>query len=112
MRWWGRWRQRLRSLGGLWGPLVAAVLIMCLGTLGSVVFRDWWSHAVAAGNNDRLNRSVTSRVNRVTDNLTRYLDASRAVGAFMQTSTGGAGGALGRGDQWASFVSGMDIQHR
>ena len=112
MRWWGRSRRRLRSLGGLWGPLAAAALIMCLGTLGSVVFGNWWNRTVATANNDRLNRSVTSRINLITGNLTRYLDASRAVGAFMQTGTDGAGGTLGRGDQWASFINGMDIQHR
>ena len=112
MRWWGGWRQRLRSLGGLWGPLVVAVLILCLGMLGSMVFRDWWGDTVATANNDRLNRSVASRVYRITDNLTRYLDALRAVGAFVQTGADGVGGTLGRGDQWASFVDGMDIQHR
>ena len=112
MRWWGGSRRRLRSLGGLWVPLAAAVLIMCLGTLGSIVFGNWWGHTVATANNDRLNRSVSSRINRITDNLTRYLDASRAVGAFMQTGAGGAGGTLGRGDQWASFINSMDIQHR
>src|SRR3954471_18838738 len=107
MRWWDRSRRRLRSLGGFGGLLVGAVLIMCLGTIGSIVSRDWWSHTVAAANNDRLNRSVTSRVNLITDNLTRYLDALRAIGAFMQTSAAGPGGT-GRDDQWASFVNGLD----
>ncbi|MEV6638268.1 hypothetical protein AB0M54_46870 [Actinoplanes sp. NPDC051470] len=79
----------LRSLRGLWGTLVAAVLITCLGTLGSVVFHGWWNDTVADLNADRLDRSVASRVSRVTDNLTRYLDALRAVGAFIQTGTDG-----------------------
>ena len=109
MRWWGRRYRRPRSLRGLWGALVAAVLIASLGTLGSVVFRGWWSHTVEVQNADRLDRSVASRVSRVTDNLTRYLDALRAVGAFVQSSTDGV---PHRDDQFESFVNGMDIQQR
>lgn len=109
MRWWGRWRQRRQSLRGLWSALVAAVLIASLGTLGSVIFHGWWIHAVEVQNADRLDRSVASRATRVTDNLTRYLDALRAVGAFMQT---GSDAIPDHNDQFESFVTAMDIQHR
>jgi signal transduction histidine kinase len=109
MRWWGRWRQPRQSLRGLWSALVAAVLIASLGTLGSVIFHGWWIHTVEIQNADRLDRSVASRAARVTDNLTRYLDALRAVGAFVQT---GSDGTPDHDDQFESFVNAMDIQHR
>jgi hypothetical protein len=65
------------------------VLIASLGTLGSAIFQGWWIRTVEIQNADRLDRSVASRAGRVTDNLTRYLDALRAVGAFVQTGSDG-----------------------
>jgi signal transduction histidine kinase len=109
MRGWGGWRRWKRFLGGLWGVLVAAVLVAAVGTAGSVVFHSWWKHTVDVQNSDRLDRSVVSRVSRVTDNLTRYLDALRAVGALVRSDTGVV---VGRDDLFESFVQGMDVQRR
>jgi signal transduction histidine kinase len=99
----------MRSLGAGWGALVAAVLVAALGTAGSVVFHDWWSHTVEVQNTDRLNRSVGSRVSRVSNNLTRYLDALRAVGALVQSGTAGA---ADRDEQLDLFVHGLDVGRR
>jgi signal transduction histidine kinase len=99
----------MRFFRGLWGVLVAAVLVAAVGTAGSLVFHGWWKHTVDVQNSDRLDRSVVSRVGRVTDNLTRYLDALRAVGALVRSD---AGVAVGRDDLFDSFVQGMDVQRR
>jgi signal transduction histidine kinase len=109
MRGWGGRRQWMRSLRGLWGALLAAVLVAAIGTAGSVVFRGWWNHTIELQNTDRLDRSVASRVGRVTDNLTRYLDALRAVGALVQAETSAA---VGRDDLFESFVQGVDVRGR
>ena len=105
----GWWRLRLRIVGRLWVALVAAMLITASGTAGSVVFHRWWEHAVQMQNAERLDRSVTSRVGHVTDNLTRYLDALRAVGALLRTSTGA--GHVGE-QQFGSFVQGLRTGQR
>jgi signal transduction histidine kinase len=112
MRWSDKWRRRLRSLLGAWGALVAALLILAVGTVGSVVFDRWWSHTVAAQDGQRMDQSLAGRVTRVTGNVTRYLDGLRAVGALMQTGTGGAGGTQGRAQQFRVFVQAMDLPHR
>jgi signal transduction histidine kinase len=102
-------RRRLGTLGRLWVALVAAMLIMAAGTAGSVVLHRWWNHAVQMQNAERLDRSVTSRVGRITDNLTRYLDALRAVGALVRT---GSGAAHVGGEQFGSFVQGLHTGQR
>jgi signal transduction histidine kinase len=100
----GWWRSRLRFLRRLWVALLAAALIAAVGLAGSVVFHRRWEHRVQVANCERLDRAVVSRVGRVTDNLTRYLDALRAVGALLQTSTSAA--PVG-GPQFESFVQGL-----
>ena len=103
------WRRRLRFAGTLWVALVTAVLVFAGGTAGAVVFHRWWVDTVAAQNADRLERSVASRVSRVKDNMTRYLDALRAVGALVQSSTGAA---LASGAQFESFAQGLHLDQR
>jgi signal transduction histidine kinase len=112
MRWSDKWRRRLRSLLGAWGALVAALLILAVGTGGSVVFDQWWNHTVTAQNGQRMDQSLAGRVTRITGNLTRYLDGLRAVGAFLQTGPGGAAGTQGRTQQFRTFIQAMDLPHR
>ena len=106
---WDWWSRQLRFVSRLWVALVAAALVFAVGTAGSVVFHRWWQQTIEAQNADRLERSVASRVTRVTDNLTRYLDALRAVGALVQSSSGAT--RIG-GDQFESFVQGLHLSQR
>jgi len=106
---WDWWSRQLRFAAELWVALVAAVVVAAVGATGSVVFHGWWQQTIETQNSDRLDRSVTSRVSRMTDNMTRYLDALRAVGAMVQSSSGAAriGGA-----QLESFVQGLRLSQR
>jgi len=103
------WRRRLRFAGRLWVALVLAVLVFAGGTAGAVVFHKWWDGSVSAQNADRLERSVAARVSRVKDGMTRYLDALRAVGALVQSSTGAA---RTTGAQFESFARGLHPDNR
>jgi signal transduction histidine kinase len=108
MRWSDRTPRKLRSLRELWGTFVAAVLIAATGTGAAVVFHGWWHHSIDAQNADRLDRAVTSRAGRISDNLTRYLDALRAVGALQRTGTGAGVGK----EQFEAFARGLDLPRR
>jgi signal transduction histidine kinase len=103
-RWPGQWP----ALRGLWAALIAAALIAIAGTGGALAFHGWWDHSVDVQNADRLDRSVASRVSLVTGNMTRYLDALRAVGALQRA----AAGAGGRADEFEAFTDGLDIRRR
>jgi len=106
---WDWWSRQLRFAAELWVALVAAVLVAAVGATGSVVFHGWWQQTIETQNADRLDRSVTSRLGRMTDNMTRYLDALRAVGALVQSNSGAA--RIG-GDQFESFVQGLRLSQR
>jgi signal transduction histidine kinase len=108
-RGWGGWRRATRVVRGPWVALLVAVLVAGVGVAGSVMFHQWWDHTIETQNSDRLDRSINSRLSRATDNLTRYADVLRAVGALVQSGTGVP---QGHADQFDMFVRGLDIPHR